>query len=102
MKGIFSWIVPNEVVFLHKLQAQSQNTLSGVETLVNFLKKHSVEGTGDLASLRGHQDKSDSMKQDLVTELNKALITPLDREDIYRLSMALDDIINDCENTARS
>jgi predicted phosphate transport protein (TIGR00153 family) len=40
------------------------------------------------------EHKGDSFTHDIVRKLNKSFITPLDREDIYALSGALDDILD--------
>jgi predicted phosphate transport protein (TIGR00153 family) len=40
------------------------------------------------------EHKGDTLTHDVVRKLNKSFITPLDREDIYALSGALDDILD--------
>lgn len=40
------------------------------------------------------EERADGHRDDLIEELSRALTTPLDREDLFRLSRSLDDIVD--------
>jgi len=44
------------------------------------------------------ENKADSIAHEIIDELNKTFITPIDREDIYALTHEIDDIIDLIEN----
>ena len=47
-----------------------------------------VKDVGDL------EHRGDELRSHLVTVLTHALVTPIDREDIYRLSRSIDDVLD--------
>ncbi|PJE50768.1 MAG: phosphate transport regulator [Candidatus Yanofskybacteria bacterium CG10_big_fil_rev_8_21_14_0_10_36_16] len=52
--------------------------------------------------LRILEDRADSITHDIIDELNKSFITPLDREDLHLLATRIDDVIDYAENAASS
>lgn len=48
------------------------------------------------------EEQADSVAHQIVLELNSAFITPFDRDDMYKLAMEIDDIIDHIENTIHS
>jgi Phosphate transport regulator (distant homolog of PhoU) len=45
------------------------------------------------------ESEGDNIRRDLLNELNKSLITPIDRQDIYTLSNTIDNILDYAYNT---
>jgi len=45
------------------------------------------------------EEEADDIRKEVVEELNKTFITPIDREDIYALSRAVDDLIDYAKST---
>ncbi len=84
------------VDFFELLLAQAEKTLAGCETLVRIL-----EGEGDEEELERLEQEADDIRRILVDELNQTFITPIDREDIFALSRAIDDIIDHAYNTVK-
>ena len=52
--------------------------------------------------LNGFHDAANSIATVVSTRLNKSFITPFDREDIYTMSTALDDIVDLIDDAARA
>ncbi len=52
----------------------------------------------DAQEIRNFEHKGDEMTHNMVNELNKTFITPFDREDIHKLAMILDDILDLIDN----
>ena len=84
------------VDFFELLLAQAEKTLAGCEALVRIL-----EGEGDEEELERLEQEADDIRRILVDELNQTFITPIDREDIFALSRAIDDIIDHAYNTVK-
>ncbi|MFL5823321.1 MAG: DUF47 domain-containing protein [Solirubrobacteraceae bacterium] len=57
--------------------------------------------TRELArEIKGCEQTGDRITHDLIDRLNHTFVTPIDREDIYRLAGALDDIVDYTEEVA--
>jgi uncharacterized protein len=84
------------VDFFDLLLEQSTKTLEGCQSLVRFL-----EGHGDPAELDRLEQEADDIRRILIDELNQTFITPIDREDIFALSGAIDDVIDHAKNTVK-
>jgi predicted phosphate transport protein (TIGR00153 family) len=97
--GIFKRKKPfpsNESRFFELLARQSSKTLEGLEALWNFVEN----GTKENANLvRNVEREADELRRILVGELDQTFITPLDREDIYALSRAIDDVLDYANTT---
>lgn len=85
-----------EVDFYDLLVAQSEKTLLGCQSLVRFLDH---EGPPD--ELLKLEQEADDIRRLLIDELNQTFITPMDREDIFMLSRAIDDVIDHAFNTVK-
>lgn len=86
----------NESRFFDLLSDQSAKTVEGLEALYHFAEN----GTKENANLvRSIEREADSLRRILIEELDKTFITPLDREDIYALSRAIDDVVDYANTT---
>jgi uncharacterized protein len=54
------------------------------------------------AKIKDLEHRGDELTHTVIGELNKTFITPIDREDIHDLSMALDDVLDLIDGTART
>ena len=52
--------------------------------------------------IKGIEHACDELTHNISTRLNKSFITPFDREDIYMMSSALDDIVDLIDDAARA
>ncbi|MBI5250725.1 MAG: DUF47 family protein [Desulfomonile tiedjei] len=85
-----------EVDFYDLLLAQAEKTLEGCRALVAFL-----EDQGDREELARLEQQADDVRRILIDELNQTFLTPMDREDIFALSRAVDDVIDHANNTVK-
>jgi uncharacterized protein len=84
-------IHPRKDKFLVLLQEQAQSTLAGLELLEEFMRSDCNKN----ARAVGKAEKdADEVRRVLIDELNRTFITPIDREDIYALSRAIDDVMD--------
>jgi hypothetical protein len=88
---------PNgETRFFDLLFRQSSKTVEGLEALFAF----AGDGTREKANLvRNIEREADELRRILIEELDKTFVTPIDREDIFALSRAIDDIIDYANTT---
>ncbi len=84
------------VDFFDLLLEQSEKTLAGCQALVRFL-----EGNGDAAEVDRIEQEADDIRRILIDELNQTFMTPIDREDIFALSRAIDDVLDHARNTVK-
>ena len=94
--GILSWLIPQEKHFFDMIEQQSKNVLEGVDALVNMLE-HYNEIDKKREKIKQIENEGDKMVHDIFSELNKTFITPIDREDITKLTSSLDDILDNLE-----
>jgi uncharacterized protein len=78
-------------VFLRLIHEQATLTFEGLEALKNYMNDQSVASS----TLVTEKEKAaDEARRILINELNKTFITPFDREDIFALSRAIDDVLD--------
>jgi len=82
--------------FFELLSRQSSKTVEGLEALFAFAE----DGTREKANfVRNLEREADELRRILIEELDKTFVTPIDREDIFSLSRAIDDIIDYANTT---
>ena len=82
--------------FLEILSRQAAKTLEGLEALGNYAENGSKENAN---LVRNVEHEADEIRRILVEELDQTFVTPLDREDIYNLSRAIDDVVDYANTT---
>lgn len=77
-----------------------------IEEASNLLMEMLEHGTGEYEAytrrIKDVEHECDTITHKMTTKLNKSFITPFDREDIYHLSVALDDICDYIDAGARA
>lgn len=92
-------------VFQNLLKAQTKKTVEGVNTLNEFMGVNEDVVNKDVLrhnlkiQIKQIESEGDNIRRDLLNELNKSLITPIDRQDIYTLSNTIDNILDYAYNT---
>ena len=78
-------------VFIHLMHEQATLTLQGMDLLKDYLSYPAKQLADELIM---KEKEADECRRILIDELNRTFITPFDREDIFSLSRAIDDIID--------
>ena len=99
--GALSWLIPQEKQFFDMIEKQSENVLDGVDAFIDMLDHYDKRDV-KLEQIKELEGKGDKMVHDIINELNKTVITPIDREDITGLVSSLDDILDYVEAVAVS
>jgi uncharacterized protein Yka (UPF0111/DUF47 family) len=93
---ILDRVFPKVPDFFHMITEQ---TIMVAQT-VNLLVEYMEHGDQQIAeTLKQDVHEADLIKMRNLHELNDAFSTPIDREDIYRVIIALDDIVMYCKTT---
>jgi predicted phosphate transport protein (TIGR00153 family) len=82
---------PRQDKFLRLLIEQAAKTLEGMEALEDYMKHANEEVAKQVTRA---EKEADEVRRILIDELLRTFITPIDREDIFALSRAIDDIID--------
>ncbi len=77
--------------FVGLIIQQAALTLKGLELLKEYMSTNSAEAAKQLTIT---EKEADEVRRILIDELNRTFITPLDREDIFSLSRAIDDMLD--------
>lgn len=80
------------------LVQQAKLIQEGLKVLAEFMEH------GDLRlvdALRTVEREGDEMRRVLIEELNSTFVTPIDREDLYALSRAMDDLLDHSYRTLK-
>ncbi|MEF3245200.1 MAG: DUF47 family protein [Caldisericaceae bacterium] len=92
-------------IFKNLLISQSKKTIEGVNILNEFMGIDEDIVNKDILrhnlkmAIKKCEAEGDNLRRDLVNELNRSLITPIDRQDIYTLSNNIDNILDYAYNT---
>ena len=78
------------------LSDQATKTLEGIDALGVFVENRNWENAKRVKDI---EREADELRRILVEELHKTFVTPMDREDIYALSRAIDDIVDYANST---
>jgi len=82
--------------FLELLAQQSDFTVQGMEVLRQYMRQpeeHLFEKVSKI------EKEADEARRILIDELNRTFVTPFDREDIFALSLTIDDILDYADTT---
>lgn len=82
--------------FYKMLYDQAIKTQEGVNGLLEYVKNPTRENGEHVDIL---ENEADEIRRILIDELNKTFVTPIDREDIFSLSQAVDDVIDYAKST---
>jgi len=77
--------------FIQRLLEQSALGLQGTEALIDYMNKPSNKNA---ARVRAIEKEADEVRRILIDELNRTFVTPIDREDLFGLSRAIDDVLD--------
>ena len=89
--GLREFFKPRQDKFLQLLIQQAEKTLEGMDALESYMKEASDEHA---ISVRQAEKDADEIRRILIDDLNRTFVTPIDREDIFALSRAIDDVMD--------
>lgn len=101
IQDVIRWLVPREDRFFELMEQQAAVLHKGAVELAKFAP--GGPSTAELArSVQAIEHEGDALVHGVEEALARTFVTPIDREDIQKLSAELDDILDLINNTARS
>jgi uncharacterized protein len=91
MNWLSNFFKPRQDNFVRLLIEQSEWTVRGLEALLTYMRN---ADEASASTVRKCEKEADEVRRILIDELNRTFVTPLDREDIFALSRAIDDILD--------
>ena len=95
-------LIPREEQYFVLFRQMSSNIFDAARALNKMLADPSGDFASHLEGIKAIEHSSDELIHSIVTKLNSSFITPFDREDIYMMAGALDDIVDLIEDAARA
>jgi predicted phosphate transport protein (TIGR00153 family) len=89
--GLKEFFKPRKDKFVQLLIEQAEITLNGMDALESYMKKRSDKHA---VTVRQAEKDADEVRRILIDELNRTFVTPIDREDLFALSRAIDDVMD--------
>ncbi|HEX9908074.1 MAG TPA: DUF47 family protein [Thermoplasmata archaeon] len=91
--GFKEWIIPQEKHFFELLEQQADVVLEGAEALLDLTKNFDrVAEKRD--KIKDIEHKGDELVHTTAEQLNKTFITPIDHDDLSKLTSRLDDVLD--------
>lgn len=92
LQGFIRFLVPREDHFYTLLEGQANAAHEGAIALLRFKEGSTAEAVR--AEVQDLEHKGDKLAHEMEEALAKTFVTPIDREDLQRLSSQLDDILD--------
>jgi predicted phosphate transport protein (TIGR00153 family) len=83
-------------IFLTLLVKQAEFTVEGMQALLSYVKE---PNEGLAQKVTQIEKDADEVRRILIDELNRTFVTPIDREDIFALSLTIDDVLDYANTT---
>ena len=97
----FSFL-PKEEQYFSFFSQMTSYIYDAARVLVEMLGDKDGDYADYLKRIKSIEHECDDLTHSISTKLNKSFITPFDREDIYLLSGALDDVVDLIDDAARA
>ena len=92
-------LIPRDVRFFDLFVEDAANVLGGARLLEAMLRTYD-QPEARAAEIRATEHRGDEISHDIGHRLEATFVTPFDREDIYALISALDDVLDFIEEAA--
>ena len=93
-------LIPNKREFFDLYTRASANAVEIARLLVQLLERYPEAGGELVRRIKDLEHEGDRLTHDVVDLLNRTFVTPFDRDDMYRLAGALDDICDYVDEAA--
>jgi uncharacterized protein len=92
--------IPQRREFFELFCRASSNAVDIGRLLVQLLDRFPTEGAELIGQIKEHEHTGDDLTTEVVALLNRTFVTPFDRDDIFRLASAIDDVCDYVDETA--
>jgi predicted phosphate transport protein (TIGR00153 family) len=98
--GFLSWVRSNDKEIIGVLEEQAAILIKATSALVEFMSNYETDGESKSKIIKDLEHEGDIITHKLFTILDKTFVTPLDPEDISRLTSAIDEVLDATEGVA--
>jgi uncharacterized protein len=92
--------IPQRREFFELFSRASSNAIDIGRLLVQLLDRFPADGAELIGQIKEHEHTGDDLTHEVVDLLNRTFVTPFDRDDIFRLASAIDDVCDYVDETA--
>jgi predicted phosphate transport protein (TIGR00153 family) len=93
-------LTPQKHEFFELYAQASANAVEVARLLVELLERFPEEGDALIGRIKELEHEGDRLTHEVVLLLNKTFVTPFDRDDMYRLAGAIDDVCDHVDEAA--
>ena len=93
-------LTPHERGFYPLFTRAAENIAVAADELAKLVAADPASRPALAAGVKEAERLGDELTHDIMIKINTTFVTPFDREDIYRLASALDDVIDAIEEAA--
>jgi predicted phosphate transport protein (TIGR00153 family) len=93
-------LTPQKREFFELYASASSNAVEIARLLVELLERFPSDGERLIAQIKDREHEGDRLTHEVVLLLNRTFVTPFDRDDMYRLAGAIDDICDHVDEAA--
>ncbi len=99
---LFAKLLPREEQYFTLFAQMTSYINDAARTLVEMLAHRDGDYQEYVQRIKSIEHACDDLTHNVATRLNQSFITPFDREDIYMMSKALDDVVDLIDGAARA
>jgi predicted phosphate transport protein (TIGR00153 family) len=93
-------LVPQKREFFDLYNRSAANAVAIAQALIELLENHPEGLEGRSRDIKELEHEGDRITHELIDLLNRTFVTPFDRDDMYRLAGALDDVCDHVDDAA--
>jgi predicted phosphate transport protein (TIGR00153 family) len=93
-------LVPQKREFFDLYNRSAANAVAIAQALIELLEGFPVGADAKVRQIKELEHEGDRLTHEVVDLLNRTFVTPFDRDDMYRLVRALDDICDNVDDAA--
>lgn len=93
-------LTPHERGFYPLFTRAAENIAVAADELAKLVEADTVSRPALAARVKDAEHAGDELTHEIMVKINTTFVTPFDREDIYRLASALDDVVDAIEEAA--
>jgi uncharacterized protein len=93
-------LTPQKREFFELFTRASSNAVEISRLLVDLLGRFPDDGAELITRIKEREHTGDRLTHEVVDLLNRTFVTPFDRDDIYRLAAAVDDVCDNIDEAA--
>jgi predicted phosphate transport protein (TIGR00153 family) len=93
-------LAPHERGFYPLFTGAAENIAAAADQLARLVAAEPPDRVELAAEVKESEHRGDDLTHEILVKLNRTFVTPFDREDIYRLVSAMDDVLDAIEEAA--